>query len=82
MVAMDRYEAHNLEESYETKLKVVLKDLKATLSIRGGKHWDLTKLVCRKGAEIIYKISNREQLSDNFKRWLKPKESHAPRLTR
>ena len=81
MVTMDRYEAHNLEQSYETKMKEVLKDLKATPSIRGGKDWDLTKVVSRKGTEIIDKIVERGELSENFKKWLRPKDCHAPRLT-
>ena len=42
MVAMDRYESTEGEESYEYKMKKALIELKARPSVRAGEDRDLT----------------------------------------
>ena len=81
MVAMDRYESTNAENSYEFKMKGVLQDLKATESTRGGKDWDLTKMVSKKGSDVINEIKDRGEITEKYANWLKPKDCHAPRLS-
>jgi hypothetical protein len=45
MVAMDKYIEKGGENSYEHKMKKVLEDLKATVSTRANKDWDVTENV-------------------------------------
>lgn len=56
----------------------MLADLKAKLSIRAGKDWNLTGNVCRDGANIINDIVQRNELSEEEGDDLKPKNCHAP----
>ena len=63
MVAMDRWESINGEDSYEYKMKKVLIDLKAKPSIRSKKDWDLTEKVSRDGATVIDNIVKRNEIT-------------------
>ena len=81
MVAMDRWESINGEDSYEYKMKKVLIDLKAKPSIRSKKDWDLTEKVSRDGATVIDNIVKRNEITKEEGDRLKPKDCHAPRLS-
>ena len=65
MVAMDRYERIGGEESYVDKMRQVLVDLKARLSIRAGQDWDLTDKVRRNGGKVIDRMVNRKESKKN-----------------
>ena len=81
IVAMDRWESINGEDSYEYKMKKVLIDLKAKPSIRSKKDWDLTEKVSRDGATVIDNIVKRNEIAKEEGDRLKPKDCHAPRLS-
>ena len=81
MVALDKYEHTNGEDSYEFKMKKVLSDLKAKPSIRANKDWDLTEKVSRDGTDIINKMVENGEIDKNFGDKIKPKDCRAPRLS-
>ena len=60
----------------------MLVDLKARPSLRAEEDWDLTDNVCRDGAKVIDRIFHRKELTEDQGNRLKPKNCHAPRLTR
>ena len=55
MVAMDKTEKKEGENSYAFKMKKVLEDMKARPSTRAGKDWDLTEKISKAGREIVKK---------------------------
>ena len=87
MVIMDKFEETGGENSYEVKMREVLKDLKAKPSVRGkdeqgiDKDWDLTKKVCRDCEGVINNIVDSGEISEKLGKWLKPIHCHAPRLS-
>ena len=58
MVAMDKTEEKDGENSYVYKMKKVLADMKAKLSIRANKDWDLTEKISRVGKELIKNMAD------------------------
>ena len=81
MVAMSRYERVAGEESYEYKMKNVLKDLKAEPSIRANSDYDPTEKVCRNIRPIIKEMVEKDEISVQKGKYLQPSECHAPRLS-
>ena len=81
MVAMDRKIEKSGKNSYEHKMIKVLDDMKAKRSIRADKDWDLTDKISMEGRNIIQEIVDKDELTDNEGRKLKPNDCHAPRLT-
>ena len=81
MVAMDKWENHAGEQSYEFKMKQVLVHLKVKPSIRAGKDWDLTEKGCRSGTKVIESIVKKNELSKESSNYLNPRDCHAPRLS-
>ena len=81
MVAMDKSIKRGGENSYEFKMKEVLKDLKAKPSIRANKDWDITEKVSREGRTIIQGMVDNGEITEQKGRWLKPNDCRAPRLT-
>jgi len=81
MVAMDKTIEKGGENSYEFKMKKVLEDMKAKLSIRAGKDWDLTEKVSREGRAIVKEMIKKEEISEAQGRRLNPNDCRAPRIT-
>lgn len=81
MVAMDRYESTEGEESYEYKMKKALVELKARPSVRAGHDRDLTDKVCRDGLKLIDRIISGHESTEDQGNRLKPKNCHLSRLT-
>ena len=81
MVAMDKYEQENGENSYEHKMKKVLEDLKAKPSIRANEDWDLTEKVSRDGVKIINAIIEKGEINKEAGKMIQPKDCRSPRLS-
>ena len=81
MVAMDRTIEKGGENSYEFKMKKVLDDMKARPSIRANEDWDLTEKISREGREIVKKMVEDNEITEEYGKRLKPNNCRAPRLT-
>ena len=84
MVVMDKYEKDGGEESYETKMRKVLDEMKAKKLTRKQngivKPWDLTDLKERSAGGIIKKLVSNKEISEGMGRKLKPLHCHAPKI--
>ena len=81
MVAMDKTIAKGGENSYESKMKKVLDDMKARPSTRANKDWDLTEKISRDGREIVKEMVENGEVTEKYGKHLKPNDCRAPRLT-